>query len=96
LFAGRRVRAGAQGEPAGIGSSSAGIVIEEPVFVLVEGGYLHSLKLIIEKASATPDGLAPKKGSDSLFAQWRARTPFSVMSPLKRLGLILLGGPYRD
>ena len=64
--------------------------------MLVEGGYLHSMKLLIEKASATPDGPPLKKGSGSLLSRWRKRTPFSVVTPLKRLGVILLGRSYQS
>ena len=60
--------------------------------MLVEGGYLHSMKRLIEKASETPDGPVPKKGSGSVVSRWKKRTPFSVVAPLKRLGVILLGG----
>jgi hypothetical protein len=74
--------------------SSAGIVIEVRADMLVEGGYLHSMKQLLEIA-ADADAPLPKKGSRSFLARWRKRTPFSVLTPLKRLGLILLRGPYQ-
>lgn len=70
-------------------------MIEQPVRMLVEGGYLHSMKLMIEKASETSEQPDPKKGSGSLLSRWRTRTPFSIVAPLKRLGVILLGGSFQ-
>jgi hypothetical protein len=71
-------------------------VFEEPGRMLVEGGCLHSMNLVIEKAAATPEGPPPKKGAGSFLARWRNRTPFSVVMPPRRLGLILLGGSFQD
>ena len=47
--------------------------------MLVKGGYLHSMKLLIEKAAETPEPVAPQ----------RARG--GILQSLRRLGSFLLG-----
>jgi len=65
--------------------------------MLVEGGYLHSMKQLLEKAEdADLESQLPKKEPGSFLARVRQRTPFSVLTPLKRLGLILLRGSHRN
>jgi hypothetical protein len=70
----------------------AGTLIEEPDSMLVEGGYLHSMKLMIEKASETPAIPDRRKGPGFFLSRWRRKAPRALVAPLKRLGVILLGG----
>jgi hypothetical protein len=60
--------------------------------MLVEGGYLHSMKQIIDKAAETPD-----------FADDPNRIPAPSTKPggalvrsLRRLSLLLLGWDFRN
>ena len=48
--------------------------------MLVEGGYLHSMKLLMEKAADTPEPVAPKPVRQGILSR-----------SLRRLGGFLLG-----
>jgi len=58
--------------------------------MLVEGGYLHSMKRLIETVSETPEG-RPTKRVSGFLPRWKMQTPLSVLRPLKRLAITLLG-----
>jgi hypothetical protein len=64
--------------------------------MLVEGGYLHSMKLMIEKASAASDRPDPRPTRGWLRSRLRRRRPFSIAAPLKRLSVILLGSSFQS
>ena len=57
--------------------------------MLIEGGYLHSMRRLIEAASATPD-LPPQPTSAEADAPTTKR-PGTVKKTLRRLSVILLG-----
>lgn len=59
--------------------------------MLVEGGYLHSMRRLIEIAEETPDAPGSKRAPGSRLARWARRKPSAVRRPLKRLAVILLG-----
>jgi hypothetical protein len=61
--------------------------------MLVEGGYLHSMKQLIEKASETPD-VGSKKTSRAVTPS-RTKESGTVLTSLKRLGVILLGWDFQ-
>ena len=57
--------------------------------MLVEGGYLHSMKLVIEKAAQTPD--PPERPTGPGGPPRKTKGPGFLVRSLKRLGTILLG-----
>jgi hypothetical protein len=63
--------------------------------MLVEGGYLHSMKQLLEKADADLELPRPTKGPKSFILRMTKRTPFSVLAPFKRIGVTLLRGSSR-
>jgi len=61
-----------------------GIVIEEPqVAMLVKGGYLHSMKLLMEKAAETPEPIP--------VVSRPRKAPGVLVRSLRRLSALLLG-----
>ncbi len=87
--------------PLGNSHSRAGTTIEALHGMLVEGGYLHSMKLLIERASAAEPGQPPGQGSPApgrrprAGAASRAKGSGTVVTSLKRLGFILLGWDFQ-
>jgi hypothetical protein len=67
--------------------------------MLVEGGYLHSMKLLIERASAAEPGQPPGQPAPGrrprAGAASRAKGSGTVVTSLKRLGFILLGWDFQ-
>ena len=60
--------------------------------MLVEGGYLHSMKQIIEKAAEAPDlRKEPGRGATP-----REKRSGALLGSLKRLSSILLGWDFRN
>lgn len=54
--------------------------------MIVEGGYLHSMKLLIEKAAETPDPVAiPIQRSEAI------KPTRVVIQSIKRVSLALIG-----
>ena len=61
--------------------ATTGIVIEiEDHVMLVEGGYLHSMKMLIEKATETPDAVVVRPAKRGILSR-----------SLRRLGDFLFG-----
>jgi len=87
--------------PLGNLPSRAGTTIETLHGMLVEGGYLHSMKLLIERASAEEAGQPPGPASPAprrrprAGAASRAKGSGTLVTSLKRLGFILLGWDFR-
>ncbi len=63
-------------------------------YMLVEGGYLHSMKLLIEKAMDTPD--QPSHDATRDLANRSRKASGTVVTSLRRLSVILLGGGLED
>jgi hypothetical protein len=69
--------------------------------MLVEGGYLHSMKRLIENASKPEPGdpLAPLAPTEGRFARAGAASSTkgsgTLVTSLKRLGFILLGWNFQ-
>jgi hypothetical protein len=65
--------------------------------MLVEGGYLHSMKLLIERASESEAGQQPgqRPGRPRRAGASRAKGSGTLVTSLKRLGLILLGWDFQ-
>lgn len=53
--------------------------------MLVEGGYLHSMKQLIEKSADMSDSEIPKKESGFTLVRWAKRTPLAMLIPLQRV-----------
>jgi hypothetical protein len=68
--------------------------------MLVEGGYLHSMKLLIERASEAEAGRPPGHGAPMRArrpragAASRAKGSGTLVTSIKRLGFILLGWDF--
>jgi hypothetical protein len=79
----------------------AGTTIEALHGMLVEGGYLHSMKLLIERASEPEPGQPTGPGSPApgrrprAGAGSRAKGSGTFVTSIKRLGLILLGWDFQ-
>ena len=69
--------------------------------MLVEGGYLHSMKLLIERAAEAEAGQRPAPGARTRNRRSRAggasraKGPGTLVTSLKRLSFILLGWDFR-
>lgn len=63
--------------------------------MLVEGGYLHSMKLVIEKAAQTPNHPSERSGGPGGPPR-KTKGPGLLVRSLKRLGAILLGRSSRS
>jgi hypothetical protein len=87
--------------PLGNQDPRAGTTIEALHGMLVEGGYLHSMKLLIERASAPEPGQPQGAGSPTPGRRPRAgatsgaKGSGTFVTSLKRLGFILLGWDFQ-